>query len=82
VKAGSAIPLAILADAPTVRKGDPVTVEVESGRARLLFEAVAEASACDGEIVALRNPSSGKTFKARLEAGSTALLVIAGRFGQ
>lgn len=82
VKAGSAIPLAILADAPTVRKGDPVTVEVESGRARLLFEAVAEASACDGEIVALRNPASGKTFKARLEAGSTALLVIAGRFGQ
>jgi flagella basal body P-ring formation protein FlgA len=77
VKTGSVIPLAILTDAPTVRRGDPVTVEVQSGSARLRFEAVAESSACDGEMVQLRNPASGKTFRARLEAGARALVVIA-----
>ena len=79
VKAGSVIPLAILADAPTVRKGDPVTVEVWSGPARLRFEAVAESAACDGEMVELRNPASGRIFKARLEAGARARIVINAR---
>jgi flagella basal body P-ring formation protein FlgA len=77
VKAGSVVPLAILADAPTVRKGDPVTVEVQSGPAHLRFEAVAESAACEGEMVELRNPASGKTFRARLDTGAKALIVIA-----
>jgi len=67
LKNGSAIPIALLVEAPTVRKGDPVAVEVHSGLASLRFEAIAENAARDGEIVELRNPSSGKTFKARLD---------------
>jgi flagellar basal body P-ring formation protein FlgA len=77
LKAGSVIPLAILLDPPTVRRGDPVTVEVQSGHARLVLDAVAEAPGREGQIVELRNPSTGKTFKARLNAGSTAVVVIA-----
>jgi flagella basal body P-ring formation protein FlgA len=77
VKAGSPIPLAILADAPAVRKGDPVTVEVQSGLAHLRFEAIAETAARDGDMVELRNPFNGKTFKARLDPGAKALIVIA-----
>jgi flagella basal body P-ring formation protein FlgA len=76
LKAGSLIPLAILADAPAVRKGDPVTVEVQSGLAHLRFEAIAEATARDGDMVELRNPTNGKTFKARLDRGSKAVIVI------
>ena len=78
LKAGSVIPVSILADPPTVRRGDPVTVEVRSGPARLLFDAVAEAAGREGQMVELRNPSSGKTFRARLNAGSTALVIVAG----
>jgi flagella basal body P-ring formation protein FlgA len=76
VKAGSMIPLGILADAPAVRKGDPVTVEVQSGLAHLRFEAIAETPARDGDMVELRNPFNGKTFKARLDPGAKALIVI------
>jgi flagella basal body P-ring formation protein FlgA len=76
LKAGSVIPLAILADAPAVRKGDPVTVEVQSGLTRLRFEAIAENAARDGDMVELRNPFNGKTFKARLDPGAKALIVI------
>jgi flagella basal body P-ring formation protein FlgA len=76
LKAGSLIPLAVLADAPAVRKGDSVTVEVQSGLAHLRFKAIAEAAARDGDMVELRNPFNGKTFKARLDPGAKALIVI------
>jgi flagella basal body P-ring formation protein FlgA len=76
LKAGSLIPLSILADAPAVRKGDPVTVEVQSGLAHLRFEAIAESAARDGDMVELRNPFNGKTFKVRLDPGAKALIVI------
>jgi flagella basal body P-ring formation protein FlgA len=76
VKAGSAIPIAILAEAPAVRRGDPVTVEVQSGMARVRFQAIADSAARDGDMVELRNPANGKTFKARLGPGAKALVVI------
>jgi flagella basal body P-ring formation protein FlgA len=76
VRAGSVIPLAVLAEAPAVRKGDTVTVEVQSGPARLRFQAIAESAARDGDMVELRNPTSGKTFRARLDPGARALIVI------
>jgi flagella basal body P-ring formation protein FlgA len=77
VKAGSVIPLSMLADLPTIRRGDPVTVEVQSGSARLMFDAVAEGAAREGEMVELRNPASGKTFKARANRGSKASVILA-----
>lgn len=76
LQAGAVIPIAVLADAPAVRKGDPVTVEVQSGAARLRFQAIAEGSARDGDMVELRNPFNGKTFKARLNPGAKALVII------
>jgi flagella basal body P-ring formation protein FlgA len=80
LQAGAIVPLNLLADAPTVRKGDSVPVIVESGLARLQFEAIAESAARNGDIIELRNPANGKTFKARLDAGPKAVIVIpAGR---
>jgi flagella basal body P-ring formation protein FlgA len=77
LKAGSTIPLNALADAPAVRRGDSVSVEVWSGPALLRFEAIAESTARSGDLVELRNPASGKTFRARLDAGPKALVIIA-----
>jgi flagella basal body P-ring formation protein FlgA len=77
LKAGSAIPIAILAEAPAVRRGDSVIVEVQSGLARLRFEAIADSAARDGDVVELRNPANGKTFRARLSPGAKAFVIIA-----
>lgn len=76
VKTGEVIPLSLLSEPPAVRRGDSVRVEVRSGPARLHFEAVAESAARAGDIVELRNPLSGKIFRARLESGSKATLVL------
>jgi flagella basal body P-ring formation protein FlgA len=78
VRAGETIPLAILTVPPQVRRGDPVTVDVQSGLAHLQFDAVAEGSANEGDVIELRNPSSGKTFRAKLNSGSRAVVVVAG----
>jgi len=78
IAAGSAIPLALLDAAPAVRRGDAVKVEVRSGPATIQIDAVAEAPARNGDLVELRNPTSGKKFFARLESDSRAVIVIGG----
>lgn len=75
IGAGSVIPLSLLELPPTVRRGDPVKVEVLCGPARLRFDAVAEREGRAGEVVELRNPSSGKTFRARLEHSKAVVVV-------
>jgi flagella basal body P-ring formation protein FlgA len=80
IKAGAPIPLAVLAEPPDVHRGDAVSVEVQSGPAHLRFEAIAETSARDGELVELRNPLNGKSFRAKLSPDGRAVIVInAGR---
>jgi flagella basal body P-ring formation protein FlgA len=76
IKAGTPIPVAILAAVPAVRRGDAVTVMVESGLAHLRFEAIAENSARNGEMVELRNPVNGKTFRAKLNSDRSAVVII------
>jgi flagella basal body P-ring formation protein FlgA len=79
VHAGETIPLSILNFPPAVHRGDPVTVEVQSGAARLRFDAVAEGPARAGDMVELRNPSNGRTFRARVEQAGRAVVVIPAR---
>lgn len=76
VSAGSTIPLAILEVPPSVHRGDAVRVEVQSGTAHIQIDAVAESAARTGDMVELRNPTSGKTFHARLEDGAKAVIVV------
>lgn len=76
VKAGAFIRPGELILPPVVRRGESVRVEVRSGLARLHFDAVAEASAGAGELVELRNPSNGRTFTARVNSPSTAVLIV------
>jgi flagella basal body P-ring formation protein FlgA len=79
VRAGETIPIAILNLPPTVHRGDAVRVEVRSGSARLVFDAVAQGPACEGDMVELRNPTNGKTFRARLEDSGRAVIVVPSR---
>lgn len=51
-----------------VQRGEMVTVEVQSGRARLESSGVAEGSGSLGDIIAVQNPDSKRRFRARVEA--------------
>jgi flagella basal body P-ring formation protein FlgA len=74
--AGAEIPLSLIDEAPVIRRGDQVRVEVRSGLAILHFEAVAESNVRAGEYATFRNPTTGKTFRALAETGSKALIVV------
>lgn len=78
IRAGNVIRRSDLEPSPAVRRGDSIRVKVESGRAQLHFDAVAEASARVGDVIELRSPLGGKPFRARLESSSTAIVVLGG----
>jgi flagella basal body P-ring formation protein FlgA len=50
-----------------ITKGDHAIVSVHSGLAQLSFDAEAQASGRRGDVVAFKNPESGKVFRARVE---------------
>jgi flagella basal body P-ring formation protein FlgA len=50
-----------------VERGDPVRVESRAGGAVLELDAIAEASGAAGQIIPVRNPVSGRVFKATVE---------------
>jgi flagellar basal body P-ring formation protein FlgA len=68
IRAGTPLRLDAIEPPRDVRPGDVVTVEVQSGNARLKFEARAETSGAIGDMIAVRNPVSSKRFQARIEA--------------
>ena len=68
IRAGSAIRASQLEAAKEVARGDTVVVEVRDGAARLKLEARAEGSGAAGETILVRNPTSQKCFRARVEA--------------
>lgn len=57
-----------------IAKGDRVTVLVQSGEARLSFDAEAQGSGRHGDLIALKNPDSGKLFRARIDGPGKARL--------
>jgi flagella basal body P-ring formation protein FlgA len=79
VRAGEPILLGTLSVPVVVHRGDAIRVEVRSGAARLLFDAVAQNAAGDGEMVELKNPENGRLFRARVAEGGRAVIVVPGR---
>ena len=63
-----------------VQAGQIVQVNVESGKARLKLQARAENSGHAGDMISLRNPRSGKMFRAQVE-GKGRVLVMPGVTG-
>ncbi|HXA68196.1 MAG TPA: flagellar basal body P-ring formation chaperone FlgA [Bryobacteraceae bacterium] len=76
IRAGLPIRRSDLAEAFQVERGDMVDVTVVSGAAQLELQAVAEASGRQGDVICLRNPGTGKLFRARIEAKGRALVMV------
>jgi flagellar basal body P-ring formation protein FlgA len=79
IPAGSSIARTALALARDVERGDPVRVEASAGSASVELAGHAETGGAVGDTVVVRNPGSGKSFKARvLGKGSVAVGAAAG----
>jgi len=74
VPAGQPVPEALLAAPNDVERGDKVAVEVESGGARLKFQATAESAGRAGDSILVRNPENQRRFRARV-SGKGAVIV-------
>ena len=66
IRSGSTVLRSQLSRAPEVSRGDVVKVDVNSGGAHLLFEGTAQADGITGKTILVKNPSSGKDFRARV----------------
>lgn len=67
IHAKTPIRLDMLENSQDVRSGDIVEVEVQEGAAHLTLEGRAEASGSVGDVIAVRNPASGKRFVAKVK---------------
>jgi flagella basal body P-ring formation protein FlgA len=71
---GAPVSVADLMEPFDVDRGEMATVEVQIGGAVLKLEAEAQASGRRGEMIALRNATSGKIFRAKITGKGRALL--------
>jgi flagella basal body P-ring formation protein FlgA len=58
-----------------VQRGELVDVTAISGSAQLRLPAIAEGAGRQGDTITLKNPQTGKTFRARVEGKDKALLM-------
>ncbi|HEY3938960.1 MAG TPA: flagellar basal body P-ring formation chaperone FlgA [Bryobacteraceae bacterium] len=64
-----------------VERGDLVTVLIENGAARIETQGIAGQAGRRGEIIAVRNPKTGRPYRARIEDKGTVLVVPGGASG-
>lgn len=79
IAAGSVIDPHSLRTSPRISRGEPVTVEVVSGLAKLSFEGRAEASGREGDRIAVTNPATGRRFMALVQGTRKAVVLVEGR---
>jgi len=78
IAAGSPIYANQLNLPPDVHSGDAVIVRVRSGQAFLKLEAIAAADGRRGDLIPVKNPSTGRTFRARVEGAGEAAVTVPG----
>ena len=66
LRSGQVLTKDLLTDALEVERGAHIAVQAQSGGAMLRFSAVALSGGRRGETILLRNPSSGRNFKAEI----------------
>ncbi len=64
-----------------VNRGDMVDAVVETGAARLDVSAIAENDGRKGQVISLKNPRSGRTFRGRVEEKGKVVVVPGGQYG-
>ncbi|HYL77308.1 MAG TPA: flagellar basal body P-ring formation chaperone FlgA [Bryobacteraceae bacterium] len=67
IAAGEKILMRVLEAPQQVRSGEPVHVKVVDGLTMLSFDAIAQGGGKTGDPIWVRNPASGKTFRAVIE---------------
>ena len=60
-----------------VQRGESVAVTAIDGAARLTMDATAEASGRPGEVIPMRNPRTGRTFRAKVDGKGKAIVLAA-----
>ncbi len=75
IRTGMPLFLTDLSEPFQIERGDMVQVRVVSGNAEISLEAQAESSGKLGDVIVLRNLSSQKTFRGRIEGKSKVLVV-------
>jgi flagella basal body P-ring formation protein FlgA len=76
VASGAEIVAGLLAAPKDVNRGDPVSIEVFSGAAHLEFVGKAETAGSAGELIAVRNPTSNRIFRARVDGKGKAVVEV------
>lgn len=75
IPAGHAVLRTELWEPAAIEAGEIVKVRVESGQAHITMDARAENSGRKGDLIQVRNPRSGKIFRARVEAKGKVLVM-------
>ena len=78
VPAGSLVFPGQLAVPPEVHAGETVSVRVTSGLAGLRLEGVAAGDGRRGDLIPVRNPATGRSFRARVEGAGKVMVNIPG----
>lgn len=81
IPAGTALVEDMIEAPLDVTRGDTVAAIIQTGGARLEVQAVAETNGRKGQIIPVRNPRSGRTFRARVEEKGVVQVVPGGQFG-
>jgi flagella basal body P-ring formation protein FlgA len=79
LSAGFAIPRHLLERPLEVERADLVKVRVRNGAAVILAEGLAEAGGRQGDTIAVRNPKSGATFRAKITGPKQVTLTLSGK---
>jgi len=75
IQPGARVQRADLREPFQVQRGETVVVTAICGAAQLRMDAVAENPGKQGDMISLRNPASGKVFRARVEGHDQALVI-------
>lgn len=79
IPAGAVVRLEQFEAPHDIERGEPVTVEVASGAARLALTGRAESAGSTGQTIRVRNPGSRRSFPARVSGRGTAVVEAGGR---
>ncbi len=81
VTAGTPLTEDMLESPRDVNRGDVVSAIVQTGAARIEVQGVAESDGRKGQVISVRNPRSGRSFRGRIEEKGTVVVVPGGQFG-
>jgi flagella basal body P-ring formation protein FlgA len=81
IAAGTALLENMIENPPAVTRGESISVIAASGPAVVQSQGFAEETAREGQVIPVKNPQSGKVYRARVQRDGVAVVVPGGFFG-